>query len=196
MTENHTTHRWQASNSLSKVQFVWWVIMWLCVLRPTVFKLHYSDAFSDPTKQFLLVIILCDILTSLLCLNLFSNVFLMLLQSKPTQICILSFCVSFHTAICSSWSGLIQVSHYNKPAAICSIVLQSSALKSQLVGLYMWKRICLKSTDVSHIHSSISVNFKCYMDSDEIGQLPVYPHMSPGAPPDIVNLWPIFLDPP
>lgn len=68
ITENHTAYHWQASNSLilSKVQFVWCVIMWLCVLRPTVFKLRYTDAFIDPTKQFVLVVISCYILTNLL----------------------------------------------------------------------------------------------------------------------------------
>lgn len=68
ITEMHTVYDWQASDSLilSKVHFVQWVIMWLCVLRPTVFKLHYSDAFIDPTKQFKLVVILCDTLTNLL----------------------------------------------------------------------------------------------------------------------------------
>lgn len=114
INENNTTYHWQASNSLilSKVQFAWWDIMWLCVLRPTAFKLRYDDAFIDPTKQFELVVILHDILTNVLCLNLFSDVsplFKHFYTQNATKTSILLFCLSIPTAICSSWLGQIQL---------------------------------------------------------------------------------------
>lgn len=61
--------------------------MWLCVIRPTVSKLRYCNAFRDSTKQSLLAILLSGILTNILCPNLFSNGLMLLNWKGNTDVC-------------------------------------------------------------------------------------------------------------